>query len=315
MNTTKLVDFGSVIKKAWQYTWKYKYLWFLGILTGGGFSGGGNNINYLINSGSENQNWQNIFHNHAVSSSPIMGKILGATDYSISTGFIVFMSLLGLILAIALIYLQITARGAIITAVDKLDQNQHFTLGNSWHAGHKYFWRIFLFTLLLVFIILVPLAFLFTPVAIMASLRWYIPAVIVGIIFALIFVVYAIYIALIVQFGERILVLEDKGPWQSIIIGEKFFRKNWKNVLLTYLINMAVAMLAGIVVVIACLIVVGLLFGIVYGIYTANSTAAIVVAIPLGLAVLIALMIIGGIISAYQSSILTLAYKEIKNIA
>lgn len=315
MNSSKLIDFGNILKKSWQCVRKYKYLWLLGILTGGGLNAGSNNINYIFDSSNQKQDWQSFWQNHNFSQLSDTGKVLGASDYSLSTNMIITIAVLGFILAVVFIYLQVTARGAIISAVDEINRGENFTLGQSWRAGHKCFWRILLYTLLLMLIMIIPLAVLAIPVAIMASIRWYVPAIIVGLVFALIFIVYAIYIALIVQYGERILVIENKGPWESFITGSKFFRMNWKNVLITYLINIAIAVVAGIAIVISSLIVFSVLFGIVYGIYFINLTAAIIVAIPFGLAVFAALLIIGGILSAFQSSFVTLSYKEIKNLS
>jgi len=130
----------------------------------------------------------------------------------------------------------------------------------------------------------------------------------------LIFIIYAIYISISIQYAERILVLENKGAWDSIKLGTQFINKNWRNVLLTYLVLLAVMIVAGILLIIGILLVGGILFGATLGLYFINSIVAIVVAIPLALAFLIALLVINGLISSYQSSLLTLDYREIKKL-
>lgn len=311
MNSSKLIDFGKLLKISWQYVWRYKFLWFLGILIGGGVSTSGNNFSYLFNSNSEKQNWQNYFDSNKLDSISGAGKVLGQSNYLSSTSVIIFIALIVLVLAVVMIYLQVTARGAIISAVDKIDQNKHVSLSQSWRTGHKYFWKIFFYSVLVCLIIFVPLSFLSAPIILMATIRWYIPAIIIGMIFLLIIIVYIIYISLIAQYGERILVIENRGPWESIKAGLVFFNKNWKNVLLFYLIIVAVMLASGAALMFASLMVVGILAAIIYGIYTLSSTVAIIVSIPIVLALLILMLVISGIISSYQSTFITLAYKEI----
>lgn len=43
------MDYGDVLSKAWQITWKYKVLWIFGILAGCGSQFGNNSFNYSVN--------------------------------------------------------------------------------------------------------------------------------------------------------------------------------------------------------------------------------------------------------------------------
>lgn len=313
MRSDKIVNFGELLKKAWQYVWKFKYLWLLGILTGGGASSGSSNFSLPANSWPNNNDWQNSMTGHNLTDAvPSLGKVLGASGTSLPIVLMLVIALAVFLLLILFIYLSITARGAIISAVNGIDSGKNFSLAESWHYGHKYFWKILGFSILSFLIIFVPLLFLATPVVIMAMLKWYIPAIIVGVLFLIIFVLYAIYIALSIQYGERILVLENKGSWDSIKDGMQFFRNNWKNVLLTYLILIALMIGAGTALVIGLLIVGGSLAAIVYGLYLANQTVAIILAIPLGLILFTALLAANGLIASYQSTLITLVYKEIR---
>jgi hypothetical protein len=45
------MDFGEVLSKAWQITWKHKILWIFGILAGCGSQVGNNSFNYSLNDG------------------------------------------------------------------------------------------------------------------------------------------------------------------------------------------------------------------------------------------------------------------------
>lgn len=313
MKTDKIVNFGEVLKKAWHHVWKFKYLWLLGILAGGGTSMSSNNISSLSNLNTRSKDWQNFNTDSLTSFATSAGKVLGAANTSFPIILTIIIVLAVILLLLIFIYLNITARGAIISAVDGIDKDRNISLSQSWHMGHKYFWKILLFAILVCLLLLIPLLFLATPVVIMAMVRWYIPAIVVGLLFLLLFMVYAFYITLSMQYGERILVLENKQAWDSIKLGVNFFNKNWKNVLLAYLILIALMIGAGLVLAIGLFIIGGTFFGVVFGLYFANHNAAIIVAIPLGLALFAALLVASGLISSYQSTLLTLVYKEIKS--
>lgn len=313
MKTDKIVDFGEVLKKAWQHVRKYKYLWLLGLLAGSGSGVSSNNFSWVMDSSSSPSNWRPESIYNLPSSIPSMGRVLGAADSTVSSVSVLIITLITLMLFVVVIYLNITARGAIISAVDKINQEKENTLSDSWKNGHKYFWRILGFSIIFALLIIVPLLFLATPVVIMVVVRWYIPAVIIGIVFLLLFIVYAIYLSLSVQYGERILVLENEGAWDSIKAGTQFLHKNWKNVLLAYLILLAVMFGAVAILAIGIILVVGTLFGIVYGVYLLNSVVAIILAIPLGLALLVAFLTASGVVSSYRSTFITLVYSEIKS--
>lgn len=315
MKSDKIINFGELLKKAWQFVWKFKYLWLLGILTGGGASASTNNLSYLINSSPNTDDWQNSMSGHNLANNiPPIEKVLGASDTALTAAIIITISITIIIISLLIIYLNVTARGAIISAVNGIDRDKNFRLTESWHYGHKYFWKIFGFSIIFSLLIILPMIFLAAPVAIMVAVRWYVPAIIIGVLFLLIFVIYIIYLSLAIEYGERILVLENKGAWESITLGTQFLNKNWKNVLLTYLILIAVMIGAGTVLAVGILLVGGILFAMVFGLYFINQVTAIIVAIPLGLALFVVLLAANGIISSYRSTIITLAYKEIKSI-
>lgn len=314
MKSEKIINFGELLSRAWKYVWKFKFLWLLGLLAGGSAGVSGNNLSYLFNStpNSKTKDWQSIFSGHSMASSlPNSGKVLGVADMATPVFVMLLIFLLLLILVFLFVYLRINSKGAIICAVDRIDQDKKTSLAEAWSLGHKYFLRILGFSILYSLIIILPLLFLATPVIIMAVVRWYIPAIIVGIIFSLIYVVYAIYLALSVEYGERILVLKNKRSWESIKLGIDFFNKNWKNVLLTYLILIAVMLAAGTVLALGIILVCVILGALIYGVYLLNSIAAVIVGVPIALAFIIVMFVACGFIASFRSTILTLAYKEI----
>ena len=310
------IDFLKILKNSWSYVWKYKFLWLLGLLAGGGglnYSGG--NFSYLWN-GSDTEKLKNLPPLHggdvAINNLPAAGRVLGGSTQD-TTLFFAIVALLILVFALLFIYLNITAQGAIIKSVERIDSDRTIKLGQSWHFGHKYFWRVLGFSLFYgLVLILLPLLVLSTPVVIFAVSSLTIPAIIFGVLFFLVYFVYVIYLALIMPYAIRLLVLEDYPVIKSITKGFHFFNKNWKNAVLMYLIILAVMTAASIVLGIALLISGGILVLIGVGMYLLNTIVGIIYTVIFGLALFIALMIAAGLISSYQSTVLTLTYRNIK---
>lgn len=311
---TSSIDFVGIIKKSFRYIFKYKYLWFLGLLAGSEMSFG--NSGYTMSS-SDINNFKDLepFKNsgdvslHNIGS--VSGKVLGI-DSGISTSIWLALSIAILALIILFIYLSVTARGAIVSSVDKIDSGEDLNFSQAWRGGYKYFWRIFLLSILLCLIIFIPVLVLGGIIVGLVLLKLNITAIILGILFLLVFIAFVIYFSLIVPYAERILILENISPLKSVASGIKFFNKNWKNALLMYLILIAlnigagIALAIGLGTIVIVLILIGLLF------YAINIILFWIFVVLASLAVLVVLLIATGIIQSYNSTAFTITYREIK---
>lgn len=314
---TSTIDFVEIIKKSFRYIFKYKYLWLLGLLAGGGGMGF-QNSGYTM-SGSDINNFKNfepLKKSGEVSIQNIgtvSGKVLGV-DSGISAGIWLAIAITILALIILFIYLSVTARGAIVSSVNKIDSGESLNFSQAWRGGYKYFWRIFLLSILLCLIIFIPILVLGGIIVGLILLKLNITAIILGILFLLVFIAFVIYLSLIVPYAERILILENVSPLKSIISGIKFFNKNWKNTLLMYLILIAlnigagIALAIGLGIIVLVLILIGLLF------YAISSILLWIYVVLAGLVVLVLLLIASGIIQSYNSTAFTLTYREIKKL-
>lgn len=315
------MDYIEILKKSALYIWKHKFLWLLGFLiTSGSVAGSGNysygtedfdnNIEKIENS--KDVVIDTLFGADAKVSS--VGKVMGDSINSTVADNMwlwIFLAAFFVVLVLIGIYLKVTAKGAIIWAIDAIDKKKDVNLKKSWIAGHRYFFRMLSLIIIIFLIVAIPFLVLSIPVAVFAIFDLTILAVILGIVFSLVFLVYAIYLALILPYSERYLVLRNDRAMKSISNCRKLFSKKWGEILIMYLLMFVMYMVVASVVMMVALvamlplIVVGialLLFG------------PIIIAIYIGLIVLIIFLIslvVTGIINSYFSSVITLTFKEL----
>ena len=119
------MDYGKVLSRAWEITWRWKVLWILGFLSalGQGGGGGGSGTPY---SGDGSQ-WRAF---RGVEITPaIIGIIAGV------------LCLLFLIM-IAIWVISTVARGGLIAGVQQVEEEDGTTFGSAWRAGVSRLWTL-----------------------------------------------------------------------------------------------------------------------------------------------------------------------------
>jgi len=314
------MEYGKILIKSWQYLKRYKYLWFLGLLAGNSinsvfYSGNGSQPDLEQIDGLKKLNPLNSTGELVSANVERAGKVLGEnisnsyTEQPLFWGTIVLIILVLLILAI---YLSITSKGALVFSIDGLEDGKKMDLKTSWALGHEFFWRRVSFALLVFVLYFVPLLILSIPVIVLAVFEMVIPAVILGILLCLVYFAYSVYLSLFIPYAERILFLGGKNAYDALKSGLKTFNHNWKELILIYLIILGITLAFGIALAIVfflLLVVLGLMSLLFYSI---SSILGIIVISILGIAVLLLFAIAGGGISAYSSSVLTMAYRSVR---
>lgn len=120
------MDYGRVLGRAWEITWRYKVLWILGFLVALGNGGGGGGSGYRFGGG----DFRN-FNNFPSIQAPNL------------TGLLVLLSCLALIVALVIFVLSLIARGGLITAVIQAEEAETASLSSVWRAGGARFWTLF----------------------------------------------------------------------------------------------------------------------------------------------------------------------------
>jgi hypothetical protein len=126
------MDYGGVLGRAWQISWRNKGLWILGILAGCSGSGGGSgsragsNFNYNFGGAGQGNN-PNFLNN-----------------VSEQTWIIIGLALLCLILLVVILFVVLGAigKGGLIAAFNQADEGQKIGLGRAFSLSMTYFWRI-----------------------------------------------------------------------------------------------------------------------------------------------------------------------------
>jgi hypothetical protein len=297
------MDYFGIIKKSYYLSIKHKFLWIFGILAGGygGFKSFGSGLNFPT-SGS---NWSNAFN-----------KSLSASNSSISWGnfvsaIVAIMAVLGVIALILFIF-SLISQGALIGSTSRLSKNEKtdfwFGFGIGWHN----FWRVLGVGIIFLLMVLVSLIVLIVPVAVLIVAKAYAIAIILGILLFFVCLAFWILIAIIAPYSLRVVVLDKLGIFTSIREALHFFRKNWGEVIVMYLLLFAIGIGFGIALLLAIMIVGGVLLAIGLGFYLASATSAIVYGLIIGLAFLITLVIISGAYNSFSSNVLTLTYLKLK---
>jgi hypothetical protein len=130
------MDYGWVLKRAWEITWKFKGLWVLGILAscsagggGGGHGGGSSGTGSQFNGESDPRFLQ---LQHWIESIPEQTWILIA----VVAGIVV------LVLALVALVLGILGQGGLIAGFNQAETNGTVTLGEAFRIGKANFWRL-----------------------------------------------------------------------------------------------------------------------------------------------------------------------------
>lgn len=135
------MDYGAIIKRSWQITWRYKALWVLGIFAGvsgcAGGSGGG--------SGGGGSNWSEP----SGGSTPFDGLPGSMPDFSRFIPLAIAAGVLLVVIGIVLWVLAIAARGGLVTGVNEIEEGRPRRARELWSAGFSRFWSLLGLDLLL----------------------------------------------------------------------------------------------------------------------------------------------------------------------
>lgn len=238
------MDFGNIVSRGWQITWKNKYLWVLGFLAAFG-RGASANFNYSTNNPEE--------LNQLMETLPV---ILSVMCFAMLVGVLFWL-------------LSLVAKGGLITAVSRSEQGETMTLGQAFQAGTSKIWSLVGLNLLLylplmliglvfagiiVFFVLSAVgtasAFETNPELAMDAIGQQLAAGATLFLLCLcmlmcVMVVFGLFIQFINAFAYRGIMLRNLGVMEAISHGWQVFRQNLAEVLLLSLLFLVIGMVFG----------------------------------------------------------------------
>lgn len=300
------MDYGKILSRAWQITWRWKVLWIFGFLASLGSGGGGGGGSSGVNNGSRGAG---NFPNFDIS--PQMG------------GLIIGLVCLALIIGLILWVLSIIGRGALIAGVQQVEDEGQTSFGSAWRVGLSRFWTIFgigfLAALPILIIVLVLIGvgiavavgagYNFTNDVPERALGVILPALACLIPLACVTVVLAVVLAQIQIYAERAAILEGHGWIEAFKRGWQVLKTHLGPTIIFWLIFLLIGgVLAAIVVggILALALPAMALFG------NNNPNALAVVTMCGGALVgFVILAVVGAIVQTFTSTTWTLVYRQL----
>lgn len=299
------MDYGKVLGRAWEITWRWKVLWIFGFLASLG-QGTQSTSSYRPS----DQEFNKMFQNPAEVLAPIIGVVVAIICILI-------------IIAIILWVVSVISRGALIAGVVQVEDEGSTSFGRAWAAGRKKFWTLFGLGVLaaIPMIILVLLGVIFFAAGIASGVGLMdvqeaagITTIVTTSIICLCFlccgmVVLGMVLEQIRVYGERAAILEDLGWIEAFKRGWQVIKENLGPTIILWLIFFAI----GMVIFVSILVIIGVLtlpFLAVIG-FSEPGAWMIAPAICGGLLMLVVFALLRSIVTTYISTTWTLAYREL----
>lgn len=295
------MDYGAILKRTWDITWKYKGLWVLGILAacgngggGGGGGGGGQASGGLRGEGLSNGQFAGL--QHFFENIPEETLIIAA---------IVIVSLLLVVALIALV-LGVIGQAGLVAGFNQADQGADVNLAEAFGMGTQFFWRllgirVLLFVAALIIVIGIVI---FAVVTLGIGLLCLIPLL-------CILVPVMILIGAYVTLTGVALVVEDLGVFEAFRRAWEVVRSNVGPLLVMTLILFLGSAVVGLVFAAPfILILVPVVTAYALGTQTAMSTGLLLGGVCLVL-YLPVLIVLNGILTTYVMGAWTLTFRRL----
>ena len=337
------MEYGKLIKRAFQVTWRHKILWVFGFLAAlfGGQANGrfGNNLSYTFNqTGATNwQDWWQQFLQRGDWSGRGMPDWLTSrmqTLPGILVAGLVVIIIIAVVVCILGILVRYTSLGALIGSVDEIEQAHAISFKGGFRRGWGRLLRLFGIDLLLglaglagaiVVLLATAVGALVAagPLLLTGTYRGWLTAI--AVVWAVIagLVVVLFFIACVVALGGLMTVLREyafracvlglQGVGASIRAAIALLKARFHESLVTWLILAGINLALGILAIPLSLLGVGGVLVPTLAIrgLTESTPAALAAIVPFALVAVLVALVIGGLYLVFQSSVWTLAYREI----
>lgn len=342
------MNYTYLLGHAWEIVRRHRFIWWLGLLamfTEGAGGGGGGNFQIPSWPSSRNSGEEQSGSDWSTKGWPALPHVVTEGVARLDSGLFsggdpeevlrrvweAALPYLGLILVglvllfllwLVLLYFSYTAQAGLILSVQELEERR-VSLGFSlaMDYGKVFFWRLLGMNLLLGFGMLLVLLVLAVPVVLVAvvgqgQVASIVVAVVLGILFLLLFVGLALYLSLLVRFAARRLVLANAGILDALTWAHGTIRARLGPAVVSWLVALAVQVAYGLAMALVVLVVVLVLGGIGVGIWAVAKWAGVIVyAVLVGGILVAALLVVGGVYTGFVSTYWTLVYRAFEGLS
>ena len=307
------MDYGKVLSRAWEITWRWKVLWILGFLASlGGGMGSGSNFY------SADQNDVNRWSSQ-MPSEEMWPAIIG---------ILIAVACAAIVIGIALWVVSVMARGGLIAGVQQVEDESSTSFLKAWRVGRKRFWTLFgisflaaipilVLTLILVALFIAGLAATGVtagsaqdPAATFGVLA---PTLLCGGTLCCGLILVAMVLGQIQLYAERAAILEGLGWIDAFKRGWQVLKANIGPTIVLWLIFLVIGLVFGVLVA-GILMVAALPFIAIF----ANTDPGAWLLVPICFGGLLAMIIFGvlsSIVQTFTSAAWTLAYRKLTSQA
>ena len=324
------MQYGELITRSFAIAWRRRYLWLLAILGGADVtSGGGFNFsgagNAFSGGGSTGGGASTGAGAPAAGSPAALQDAVNAVGRFLqdNAGTIVLLGAVLVVVAIAWWLLSCVTTGALVRATAEHDAERPFGLGVAWRTGLETFWAMLglrligvLWTIVVVgsivgsivgAVVLGVSAYLSNQAAVLGAV------ITVGLLVGAVLVLASIPVGIAFILATRAVVLEQRGPLSALGRGFGLLWSRIGRVLLVWLLQVGLALAAGLGLAIVVIPVVLVLGGIVLAAGVAGGVGAgVVVGIPVALLLFAVVLVLGALIGVYLSAYWTLAFRRLE---
>jgi len=233
------MDYGKVLTRAWEITWRWKILWILGFLAALGSGGGGGGSASYTTDSSDWGYWGYDFYEPYIPPG-VVAAIIG-------------LACLAIIIGIAIWVVSVIARGGLIAGVQQVEEEGHTSFGLAWRAGARRFWTLFgisilaaipLIILVVVGIVVLVMMFVGSGFAFgssdAAGAMGIVTSILCGGVFCCGMVIVAIILQQIRIYAERAAIVEDLGWIEAFSRGWNVLKANLGPTIVFWIIFFAI---------------------------------------------------------------------------
>lgn len=320
------MDFGSIIKRSWQITWRYKAMWILGIFAGisgcqpggGGGSGGG---------GTSGREFDSMVSDLGLPSGGTP-SYPGAFFEQFASWLPAIIAAIGVLVLVGILWsiLSVAARGGLVAGVDAAENGVKMRAGDMWGAGFNRFWSLvgvdIMLVLPIVFVSLLMAVVIIVPImGAAAGGSDNIGAALVPVCGALglgipLLIVMGFILGIMHPIAVRYVMLGGQGAGASVANSWRFLRARVKDSVVMWLLSGALNLGASFVLAIP-VVVIAIALGV--GIGGAAFAEQVGLAIALGGVLVFAVIVLGVLYSAvwgtFTSALWTLFFREVTGMA